>query len=71
MLQMLALILVATGARLRVAPAILDGILTDTDATLDLVTRYAWGSGAPPRRASPQQEPAAQIPRPSTSSGRP
>ena len=41
------LILVATGARLRVAPAILDGILTDPDATLDLVTRYAWGPNAP------------------------
>jgi pimeloyl-ACP methyl ester carboxylesterase len=41
------LILVATGARLRVAPVILDGILTDTDATLDLVTRYAWGPNAP------------------------
>jgi pimeloyl-ACP methyl ester carboxylesterase len=41
------LILVATGARLRVLPAILDGILTDTDATLDLVTRYAWGANAP------------------------
>jgi pimeloyl-ACP methyl ester carboxylesterase len=41
------LILVATGARLRVAPVILDGILTNTDATLDVVTRYAWGPYAP------------------------
>jgi pimeloyl-ACP methyl ester carboxylesterase len=40
------LILVATGARLRVFPAILDGILTHTDATLDLVSRYAWGPNA-------------------------
>jgi pimeloyl-ACP methyl ester carboxylesterase len=45
--RVMGLVLVATGARLRVAPAILDGILTDTDATLDLVTRYAWGPGAP------------------------
>ena len=41
------LILVATGVRLRVLPAILDGILTNTGATLDLVTRYAWGPNTP------------------------
>jgi len=41
------LILVATGARLRVAPAILDGMLKNYDATLDWVTRYAWGPDAP------------------------
>jgi len=41
------LVLVATGARLRVAPAILSGILSDWSATLDLVTRCAWGSDAP------------------------
>ena len=45
--RVMGLVLVATGARLRVVRAILDGILTDTDATLDLVTRYAWGPGAP------------------------
>jgi pimeloyl-ACP methyl ester carboxylesterase len=41
------LILVATGAKLRVVPPILNGILTDTEATLDLVTRFAWGPAAP------------------------
>ncbi len=41
------LILVATGAKLRVTPQILNGILTDTEATLDLVTRYSWGPDAP------------------------
>ena len=40
------LILVATGAKLRVAPQILNGILTNTEATLDLVTRFAWGPNA-------------------------
>ena len=45
--RVMGLILVATGARLRVAPVILDGILTNPDATLDLVTRYAWGPNAP------------------------
>jgi len=41
------LILMATGAKLRVAPQILNGILTDTTATLDLVTRLEWGPNAP------------------------
>ena len=41
------LVLVATGARLRVAPAILNNVLSEYAATLDLVTRYAWGPGAP------------------------
>jgi len=41
------LILVATGAKLRVFPQILEGILTDTEATLDLVNRFAWGPNAP------------------------
>jgi pimeloyl-ACP methyl ester carboxylesterase len=41
------LILVATGARLRVAPAILGGFSNDVSATLDLVTRYEWGPSVP------------------------
>jgi pimeloyl-ACP methyl ester carboxylesterase len=41
------LILVATGAKLRVLPEILTGIVTDTEVTLDLVTRFAWGPNAP------------------------
>jgi pimeloyl-ACP methyl ester carboxylesterase len=41
------LILVATGAKLRVLPQILEGILTDTEAAFDLVTRFAWGPNAP------------------------
>lgn len=41
------LILVATGAKLSVTPQILKGILADTGATFDLVTRFAWGPNAP------------------------
>jgi pimeloyl-ACP methyl ester carboxylesterase len=41
------LVLVATGARLRVAPAILSGTLADWPGTLDLVNRFAWGPDAP------------------------
>lgn len=37
------LILVATGARLRVAPSILEGMTRDAAGTLDLITRLAWG----------------------------
>jgi pimeloyl-ACP methyl ester carboxylesterase len=40
------LILVGSGARLRVAPAILTGILSDFEATVDLVCDYAFGPGA-------------------------
>jgi len=40
------LILVGSGARLRVAPAILTGILSDFEATVGLVCDYAFGPGA-------------------------
>ena len=40
------LVLVGSGARLRVAPAILTGILSDFEATVDLVCDYAYGPGA-------------------------
>jgi pimeloyl-ACP methyl ester carboxylesterase len=41
------LVLVGTGGRLRVTPAILEGILGDFEGTVDLVTRLAWAEGAP------------------------
>jgi pimeloyl-ACP methyl ester carboxylesterase len=41
------LVLIATGARLRVASAILEQIPADFEAALDTITRYAWASGAP------------------------
>jgi pimeloyl-ACP methyl ester carboxylesterase len=41
-----SLVLVGTGARLRVAPAILEGIQQDFDRAIDLITGYAWSSGA-------------------------
>jgi pimeloyl-ACP methyl ester carboxylesterase len=42
------LVLVATGARLRVAPAILERVPSGFEAALDIVTRYAWSPGTPP-----------------------
>jgi pimeloyl-ACP methyl ester carboxylesterase len=41
------LLLVATGAKLRVAPQILEGILENTEAVLDFISQYAWGPNAP------------------------
>jgi pimeloyl-ACP methyl ester carboxylesterase len=41
------LVLVATGARLRVAPSILERISTDFEAALGIITRYAWSREAP------------------------
>jgi len=42
------LVLVGTGARLRVAPALLDGILQDARGALALITDWAWGPEADP-----------------------
>lgn len=42
------LVLVATGARLRVAPAVLEGIQSNFEGAAELVTHFAWGAGASP-----------------------
>jgi pimeloyl-ACP methyl ester carboxylesterase len=42
------LVLVATGARLRVATAILEGIGSDFEKSVELITRLAWSSEARP-----------------------
>ncbi|MFQ5813301.1 MAG: alpha/beta fold hydrolase [Anaerolineae bacterium] len=44
--RLAGLILVGSGARLRVAPSILTGILSDFEATVNLVCGYAFGPGA-------------------------
>jgi pimeloyl-ACP methyl ester carboxylesterase len=41
------LVLIGTGARLRVAPAVLEGIKTDFEGTLDLITHFAWAESTP------------------------
>lgn len=41
------LVLVGTGARLRVAPAILDGVLSDFEQAVNLITHWAWSDDAP------------------------
>jgi len=41
------LVLMGAGARLRVHPAILEGILDDFENTVDLVTRWLWAEDAP------------------------
>lgn len=46
--RLAGLILLSTGARLRVAPQLLSGILTDFDATVDLLVRWMYGEGADP-----------------------
>jgi len=42
------LVLVGTGARLRVLPAILDGLRQDVAGTVKLIVSYAYAPGAPP-----------------------
>jgi pimeloyl-ACP methyl ester carboxylesterase len=44
--RLAGLVLVGSGARLRVLPAILTGILSDFETTVDLVCDYAYGPGA-------------------------
>ncbi len=44
--RLAGLILVGSGARLRVLPAILAGIMSDFEATVDLVLDYAFGPSA-------------------------
>lgn len=41
------LVLIATGARLRVAPAILGGIQDNFEQSVELITGYAWSAQAP------------------------
>jgi pimeloyl-ACP methyl ester carboxylesterase len=41
-------VLVGTGARLRVAPAILEGIPSNFERSVELITRFAWSQGAYP-----------------------
>jgi pimeloyl-ACP methyl ester carboxylesterase len=42
------LVLAATGARLRVAPAILEGIHSDFEGIVRLITRFAWSPDVAP-----------------------
>jgi pimeloyl-ACP methyl ester carboxylesterase len=44
--RLTGLILVGTGARLRVLPAILTGVLSNFEATVDLILDYAFGPSA-------------------------
>ncbi|HEX9244876.1 MAG TPA: alpha/beta hydrolase [bacterium] len=46
------IVLIATGARLRVAPAILNGLQTDYPGTVDLMIRQFLAPGADPRLAA-------------------
>lgn len=54
--------LVATGARLRVAPAILDGILADKEAAVGLITEWAFGPEAPPEMTRLGRRQMAETP---------
>ncbi len=54
--------LVATGARLRVAPAIVDGILEDKDEAVRLITEWAFGPEAPAEMKRLGRQQMAQTP---------
>lgn len=46
--RLAGLVLLSTGARLRVAPQILAGLLADFDGTVDLLVKWMYGEGADP-----------------------
>ncbi|MBN1953517.1 MAG: alpha/beta hydrolase [Anaerolineae bacterium] len=46
--RVLALVLLATGARLRVAPALLNGLQQNATGAIQLITQWAWGPNAAP-----------------------
>ncbi|HXF69175.1 MAG TPA: alpha/beta hydrolase [Thermoflexus sp.] len=41
------LVLIATGARLRVSPQILEGLRSNFPQTVDLITEWSWGTAPP------------------------
>ncbi|MCB8981906.1 MAG: alpha/beta hydrolase [Ardenticatenaceae bacterium] len=47
--NLIGLVLIGTGAKLRVAPAFTEGIQTDFTATVDLLNQYFWGSEPDPK----------------------
>ncbi len=55
------LVLVGTGARLRVAPVILEGILQDALGTVALITDWAWGPEADPAMVARGRQMMARV----------
>lgn len=55
------LVLVGTGARLRVASALLDGILQDARSALALITEWAWGPEADPAMVARGRQMMARV----------
>jgi pimeloyl-ACP methyl ester carboxylesterase len=55
------LVLVGTGARLRVLPAILDGTLTDFENTISLICEYAYSSHTPRQLVRQGQRQMLQV----------
>jgi pimeloyl-ACP methyl ester carboxylesterase len=55
-------VLVGTGARLRVLPAILDGTLNDFENTIDLMCEYAYSSRTPQQLVRQGQRQMLQVP---------
>lgn len=59
--RVIGLVLVGTGARLRVAPALLNGILQDTRGALALITEWAWGPEADPATVARGRQMMARV----------
>jgi len=55
------LVLVGTGARLRVSPLLLDGILQNFQGVLELMADWAWGPGTPSERVERGRRMMARV----------
>jgi pimeloyl-ACP methyl ester carboxylesterase len=47
--QVVGMVLIASGARLRVAPAILEGVVPEFEKTADIITDFAWSEDSSDR----------------------
>jgi pimeloyl-ACP methyl ester carboxylesterase len=60
--DLVAMVLVATGARIRVAPAVLNGLLVDYPGTVDWIIARGLAPGADPRLAQRLKEAMLAVP---------
>lgn len=59
--ELAALVLVGTGAKLRVSPAILEQIVPNFEQAVRTINQFSWGAAAPPQMAARGYELLAQT----------
>ncbi len=59
--ELAGLVLIGTGAKLRVSPAILDQVLPDFEQTTTTINQFFWSPSAPPEMVARGREVLAQT----------